>query len=175
MTRLERYLEKNAVSVEEACTTNSKYYRIGAAIIRYSDHISTDYSSFDVQIIKPTGSFSRLYTFGVTNSSRISHMNTSQIIAYLPYAAMHAELMGRTVIREINRNTKPGEIVESRLLRNTQFEKIVYRLKKVFKDYMDAAQKYIDAATDDLNLIVEQRNKAIQNANKIIEEYKPKQ
>ena len=59
---------------------------------------------------------------------------TYDYIAYLPYAAMHAELMGRTVIREINRNTKPGEIVESRLLRNTQFEKIVYRLKKVFKD-----------------------------------------
>jgi hypothetical protein len=132
MTRLERYLEKNAVSVEEACTTNSKYYRIGAAIVRYSDHISTDYPSFDIQIIKPTGSFSRLYTFGVSNSSKISHMNASQIIAYLPYASIHAELMGRAVTRKINR--KPGEIVESRLLNNTQFEKIVYRLKGVFKE-----------------------------------------
>ena len=57
MTRLENYLEKNCVSVSCAKGTQSKYYRIGAAIIRYSDHVSVDYSGFDIQIIKPVGSF----------------------------------------------------------------------------------------------------------------------
>ena len=47
MTRLENYLEKNCVSVSCAKGTQSKYYRIGAAIIRYSDHVSVDYSGFD--------------------------------------------------------------------------------------------------------------------------------
>ena len=134
MTRLESYLEKNCVSVDEACTTNSKYYKFGAATIRYSDHVSIDYPSFDVQIIKPTGSFSRLYMFGVTGSTKLSNMNAKQIIAYLPYASIQAELMGKAVIGKINRGTKPGTLVDSRLLRNTQYERIVYRLRSKFKE-----------------------------------------
>lgn len=105
MTRLENYLEKNCVSVSCAKGTQSKYYRIGAAIIRYSDHVSVDYSGFDIQIIKPVGSFSCLYMFGVSSSSRFSLMNAKQIIAYLPFASMEAELKGAVNYQ------KPEEVI----------------------------------------------------------------
>lgn len=85
MTRLENYLEKNCVSVSCAKGTQSKYYRIGAAIIRYSDHVSVDYSGFDIQIIKPVGSFSCLYMFGVSSSSRFSLMNAKTDYCLSPF------------------------------------------------------------------------------------------
>lgn len=134
MTKLENYLKKNCVSVEEACTTNSKYYKIGAAVIRYSDHFSDDYPKFDIQIIKPTGSFSCLYMFGVSGNSRLSLMNTKQIIAYLPYASMYAELMGRDIFRETRKEFEPDKLVESRLLKSTKWESMVYRLRAKFKE-----------------------------------------
>ena len=137
MTRLENYLEKNCVSVSCAKGTQSKYYRIGAAIIRYSDHVSVDYSGFDIQIIKPVGSFSCLYMFGVSSSSRFSLMNAKQIIDYLPYASMTAELthgnpndLVEVPVKEKLEVPKKDTLIESKLLKNNKYAMIVYRLRK---------------------------------------------
>ena len=136
MTRLERYLEKNCVSVSCAKGTQSKYYRIGAAIIRYSDHVSVDYSGFDIQIIKPVGSFSCLYMFGVSSSSRFSLMNAKQIIAYLPFASMEAELKGAVNYQKPEDivDIKTNTLVESKLLKDIKFASIVYRLRTNWKE-----------------------------------------
>ena len=136
MTRLENYLEKNCVSVSCAKSTQSKYYRIGAAIIRYSDHVSVDYSGFDIQIIKPVGSFSCLYMFGVSSSSRFSLMNAKQIIAYLPFASMEAELKGAVNYQKPEEivNIKTNTIVESKLLKDVKYASIVYRLRTTWKE-----------------------------------------
>jgi hypothetical protein len=136
MTRLENYLEKNCVSVSCAKGTQSKYYRIGAAIIRYSDHVSVDYSGFDIQIIKPVGSFSCLYMFGVSSSSRFSLMNAKQIIAYLPFASMEAELKGAVNYQKPEDvvDIKTNTLVESKLLKDIKFASIVYRLRTTWKE-----------------------------------------
>lgn len=133
MTRLESYLEKNCVAVDTAHTTNSKYYRIGAAIVRYSDHFSDDYPKFDIQIIRPTGSFSCLYMFGVSGNSKLSLMNAKQIIAYLPYVSMTAELLGRKILRNCKK-FEPDTLIESKLEKNGQFASIVYRMRSPFRE-----------------------------------------
>lgn len=137
MTRLENYLEKNCVSVSCAQSTKSRYYRIGSAIIRYSDHVSIDYSSFDVQIIKPVGSFSCLYMFGIRGNSRFSLMNAKQIIDYLPYVSMTAELthgnpndLVEVPVKEKLEEPKEDKLIESKLLNNNKYTMIVYRLRK---------------------------------------------
>lgn len=137
MTRLENYLEKNCVSVSCAQSTKSRYYRIGSAIIRYSDHISIDYSSFDVQIIKPVGSFSCLYMFGIRGNSRFSLMNAKQIINYLPYVSMTAELthgnpndLIEVPVKEKLEEPKEDKLIESKLVNNNKYTMIVYRLRK---------------------------------------------
>lgn len=137
MTRLERYLEKNCVTVSCAQSTKSRYYRIGSAIIRYSDHVSIDYSSFDVQIIKPVGSFSCLYMFGVRGNSRFSLMNAKQIIDYLPYASITAELthgnpndLVEAPVKEKLEEPKKNKLTESKLLNNNKYSMIVYRFRK---------------------------------------------
>jgi hypothetical protein len=137
MTRLESYLEKNCVTVSCAQSTKSRYYRIGSAIIRYSDHVSIDYSSFDVQIIKPVGSFSCLYMFGVRGNSRFSLMNARQIIDYLPYASMTAELahgnpndLVEMPVKEKLEVSKKDNLIESKLLNNNKYAMIVYRPRK---------------------------------------------
>lgn len=136
MTRLEKYLEKNCVSVSTATRTQSKYYRIGAATIRYSDHISINYSNFDIQIIKPTGSFSCLYIFGISRSPKLSLMNTKQIIAYLPYASMEAELRGHINYQKENEiKISSNKLVESKLLNNSNYSSIVYRLRTTWKKH----------------------------------------
>lgn len=134
MTRLESYLKKNCVSVEIAVTTNSKYYKIRHAIIRYSDHVSVDYSKFDVQIIEPTGSFSRLYMFGLSGNSKLATMTMKEIIGYLPYASLNAQLMDRTVIREVSEKPAPNTIVTSKLDKNPSYAHIIFRLRKPFTD-----------------------------------------
>lgn len=137
MTRLENYLEKNCVTVSCAQSTKSRYYRIGSAIIRYSDHVSIDYSSFDVQIIKPVGSFSCLYMFGIRGNSRFSLMNAKQIIDYLPYVSMTAELthgnpndLVEVPVKEKLEEPKEDKLTESKLLDNNKYAMIVYRLSK---------------------------------------------
>lgn len=137
MTRLESYLEKNCVTVSCAQSTKSRYYRIGSAIIRYSDHVSIDYSSFDVQIIKPVGSSSGLYMFGVRGNSRFSLMNAKQIIDYLPYASMTAELthgnpndLVEAPVKEKLEVSKKDTLIESKLLNNNKYAMVVYRLRK---------------------------------------------
>lgn len=137
MTRLENYLEKNCVTVSCAQSTKSRYYRIGSAIIRYSDHVSIDYSSFDVQIIKPVGSFSCLYMFGIRGNSRFSLMNAKQIIDYLPYVSMTAELthgnpndLVEVPVKEKLEEPKENKLIESKLLNNNKYAMIVYRLRK---------------------------------------------
>ena len=136
MTRLENYLEKNCVSVSCAKGTQSKYYRIGAAIIRYSEHVSVDYTGFDIKIIKPVGSFSCLYMFGVSSSSRFSLMNAKQIIAYLPFASMEAELKGAVNYQKPEEivNIKTNSIVESKLLKDVKYASIIYRLRTTWKE-----------------------------------------
>lgn len=136
MTRLEKYLEKNCVSVTCAQSTKSRYYRIGSAIIRYSDHVSIDYSSFDVQVIKPVGSFSCLYMFGVRGNSRFSLMNAKQIIDYLPYVSMTAELthgnpndLVEVPVKE-KLEPKENKLIDSKLINNNKYTMIVYRLRK---------------------------------------------
>lgn len=115
---------------------NQKYYRIGAAIIRYSDHVSVNYSGFDIQIIKPVGSFSCLYMFGVSSSSRFSLMNAKQIIAYLPFASMEAELKGAVNYQKPEEiiNIKTNTIIESKLLKDIKYASIVYRLRTTWKE-----------------------------------------
>jgi len=137
MTRLEKYLEKNCVTVSCAQSTKSRYYRIGSAIIRYSDHVSIDYSSFDVQIIKPVGSFSCLYMFGIRGNSRFSLMNAKQIIDYLPYASMAAELthgnpndLVEVPVKEKLEEPKEDKLIDSKLLDNNRYTMIVYRFRK---------------------------------------------
>lgn len=137
MTRLESYLEKNCVTVSCAQSTKSRYYRIGQAIIRYSDHVSIDYSSFDVQIIKPVGSFSHLYMFGIRGNSRFSLMNAKQIIDYLPYVSMTAELahgnpndLIEEPTKEKLEEPKSNELVESKLTNHAGYSMIVYRMRK---------------------------------------------
>ncbi len=137
MTRLESYLEKNCVTVNCAQSTKSRYYRIGYAIIRYSDHVSTDYSSFDVQIIKPMGSFFHLYMFGVRGNSRFSLMNAKQIIDCLPYVSMTAELthgnpndLIEEPTKEKLEESKSNELVESKLTSHAGYSMIVYRMRK---------------------------------------------
>lgn len=137
MTRLENYLEKNCVTVSCAQSTKSRYYRIGSAIIRYSDHVSIDYSSFDVQIIKPVGGSSCLYMFGIRGNSRFGLMNAKQIIDYLPYVSMTAELthgnpndLVEMPVKEKLEEPKENKLIESKLLNNNKYAMIVYRLRK---------------------------------------------
>ena len=137
MTRLENYLEKNCVTVSCAQSTKSRYYRIGSAIIRYSDHVSIDYSSFDVQIIKPVGNSSCLYMFGIRGNSRFSLMNSKQIIDYLPYVSMTAELthgnpndLVEVPVKEKLEEPKEDKLIKSKLLNNNKYAMIVYRLRK---------------------------------------------
>ena len=63
-------------------------------------------------------------------------MNAKQIIAYLPFASMEAELKGAVNYQKPEEivNIKTNTIVESKLLKDIKYASIVYRLRTTWKE-----------------------------------------
>ena len=63
-------------------------------------------------------------------------MNAKQIIAYLPFASMEAELKGAVNYQKPEDvvDIKTNTLVESKLLKDIKFASIVYRLRTTWKE-----------------------------------------